>query len=671
MAIASLLAPSVSIPQPDHSWLDGIAESLGGIGQELGARKSFNGLADRIAAGGATAPQQGGFLSRLTGGAPQASSSPLTAPVGPVDRGPEQGSTYQPFIDTVRTKITNPYGLAAVAATGRAESGWSPVNAARSWSDPSQSGQAGTAGGILSWRAERLQNLQNYARSKGEEGNGSPSTQAEFFLSEDPSLVDRLNAAQSPQEAQQIMNNAWKFAGYNQPGGETARRMALAQNYYANDFRDGGGAPVAAAAPRAASNLVASLNPSAGIPMPGATGQMRASDPAQPLPAATPAVAGAPQPSAAASLAQPPVAASAPAQVDDNGYGVIAQGITPVQRGSVSPDLIQYMLRNPNLRETGLQLWAANVKGQNAAEPWQFVNLPDGTLARANQQTGQVERLGNFAKPNEDATVVGDNLVKRSTGEVIYEGKPKTPQSFQEYQLAKQNGFQGSYADWEKVKVPGTSVNVNTGEGDKFYEKLDQKNAENFSTISEQGLKARANVGQVDRLDSLMANTPQGAEGAIKQWLGDIGVNTEGLDNIQATRALIEKMVPEQRAPGSGTMSDGDIAMFRNSLPRVINQPGGNALIIQTLRGINDYQMKQGEIADAVSDRTITPAEGRKRLRELPNPLSEYRDAVKGFKESPKNDSGISRPKTDAEFNALPSGALYIDPEDNKTYRKP
>ncbi len=372
-----------------------------------------------------------------------------------------------------------------------------------------------------------------------------------------------------------------------------------------------------------------------------------------------------------AAPAQQPAQAQAPMQQAQQGGNIIAPGVTPVARGSVDPKLIQYMLRDRNLRETGMQLWAANVQGQKASEPWQFVNLPDGTLARANQQTGAVEKLGNFAKPNEDATVVGDNLVRRSNGEVIYEGKPKDPASWNEYQKAKTDGFTGTYADWEKVKVPGTSVNVNTGEGDKFYEKLDQKNAENFATIGEQGIAARANTGQVDRLESLLANTPQGAEAAVKQWLGDIGVNTDGLDNIQATRALIEKMVPEQRAPGSGTMSDGDILMFRNSLPRVINQPGGNGLIIQTIRGINEYQMKQGEIADAVSDRSITPAEGRKRLRELPNPLSTYRDAVKGFKEAPKNSSGISRPKSDADFNALPSGALYVDPDDNKTYRKP
>lgn len=647
--IASLVPQSVSIPKPDLSWLDSLAESAGGIASELGARKSFGALADRI--GGATpAAPQASFLSRLTGGGQQPAAAPMTASVGPVSRGPAQGSTYAPFIDTVKQKITNPYGLAAVAATGRSESGWSGDKANATWSDPSQSGQPGTSGGILSWRGPRLANLQAYAASKGEQGNGSPSTQAEFFVQEDPTLIDRLNAARSPEEAADVMAGAWAFAGHDNPNtGEAARRRALTTNYYAQEFRDGQGAPAAApveaqpaAAPaaRVASNLVASLDPSSGIPMPGWAGPMRANDPAQAAQPAPQVAAATSQPTAAATLAQPP----APVQVADSGSNIIAQGVTPVQRGSVDPKMLQFLLRDPNLREAGLKLWAANVQGQNPAEPWQFVNLPDGTLARANQQTGAVERLGNFAKPNDDATVVGDNLVRRSNGEVIYEGKPKDPASWNEYQKAKGEGFQGDYAAWEKVKVPGTSVTVNNGETDKFYEKLDQKNAETFSAMSDSGIQARSKLGQIDRLDSLLSGTPQGYEAAIKQWLGDIGVKTEGLDNLQATRAIIEKMVPEQRAPGSGTMSDGDIAMFRNSLPRVINQPGGNALIMQTLRGITDYQMKQGEIADQVADRTITPAEGRKRLRELPNPLSDYRESVKGFKTAPAaNGSGVQR----------------------------
>ncbi len=163
------------------------------------------------------------------------------------------GNVYDDFIGGVKAAgLTNPYGLAAVAATGQAESGWSPQNANRSWSDPSQSGQAGTAGGVMSWRNERLSNLYNFARQRGEQpGSISPATQAAFFVQEDPSLIQALNGAKSAEEAQRLMNNAWKFAGYDKPGGETARRMGLASSYLPR-FQGG-------------NTEVASLDPSAGM----------------------------------------------------------------------------------------------------------------------------------------------------------------------------------------------------------------------------------------------------------------------------------------------------------------------------------------------------------------------------------------------------------------------
>ncbi|MEX2741081.1 phage tail tip lysozyme [Rhizobium mongolense] len=183
------------------------------------------------------------------------------APSKPIDMSGNE--IYSDFIGTVKEgyklpdgntlKLDNPYALAAVAATGKAESGYDPGNVNRSWSDPSESGKAGTAGGIMSWRGPRLASLQAYASGKGEQGNGSPKTQAEFLLQEDPSLIGKLNSAGSVQEAQQLMNNAWAFKGYNRPGGESARRMGLASSFLPTFQGQGGG------------QQVASLDPSAGM----------------------------------------------------------------------------------------------------------------------------------------------------------------------------------------------------------------------------------------------------------------------------------------------------------------------------------------------------------------------------------------------------------------------
>lgn len=119
--------------------------------------------------------------------------------------------------------VTNPYGLAAIAATGHAESGFSPQNASGTWNDGKNN-----AGGIMSWNGPRLAALQRHSGGT----NGTPQQQASFFLQENPSLIQKLNNAGSLKEAQQLMNNAWAFKGYDQPGNaNAASRLNVAGKY--------------------------------------------------------------------------------------------------------------------------------------------------------------------------------------------------------------------------------------------------------------------------------------------------------------------------------------------------------------------------------------------------------------------------------------------------------
>lgn len=173
------------------------------------------------------------------------------------------------------------------------------------------------------------------------------------------------------------------------------------------------------------------------------------------------------------------------------------------------------------------------------------------------------------------------------------------------------------------VSTPDTVVNVG-GEGDEFYKELDKKAAAMFSTLQDEGIQAGRTIGLIDRLDGLLQTTPTGGGAAFTRLAGEIGIDIGGLGEVQAVQALINQIVPQQRQPGSGPMSDADLALFKQSVPRLINTPEGNAIIVQTMRGINQYVMQQAEIADMVANREITPAEGRKRLKALANPLDGF-----------------------------------------------
>ena len=137
------------------------------------------------------------------------------------------------FIKEVSTgdgAVTNPYALAAVRAYGKAESSYKPTAISDTWNDPDPKGNPGRSGGVLSWREDRLRNMQDFVTKAG--GN-SPTTQAKFFKSEDPGLIKALNVAKSTDEAERLMRNAWRFRDFDKPDGyETNRRRGLTNEYY-------------------------------------------------------------------------------------------------------------------------------------------------------------------------------------------------------------------------------------------------------------------------------------------------------------------------------------------------------------------------------------------------------------------------------------------------------
>jgi murein DD-endopeptidase MepM/ murein hydrolase activator NlpD len=133
---------------------------------------------------------------------------------------------YNDFMGVVRSEVQNPYALAAIAATGQHESSFSANRAFGTWADRSESGQQGTSGGIMSWREDRYRRMLEFTG-----GDLSPEQQARFFLAENPQLIAQLNAAQSVEDAARLMANAWRFAGYNRPGGEAQARLETARSY--------------------------------------------------------------------------------------------------------------------------------------------------------------------------------------------------------------------------------------------------------------------------------------------------------------------------------------------------------------------------------------------------------------------------------------------------------
>ena len=68
-------------------------------------------------------------------------------------------------------------------------------------------------------------------------------------------------------------------------------------------------------------------------------------------------------------------------------------------------------------------------------------------------------------------------------------------------------------------------------------------------------------------------------------------------------------------------MSDADLELFKQSLPRIINQPDGNRRIIDTIKAISQYDIDRGNIARRAQMGEIAPFEALQQIQSLPNPL--------------------------------------------------
>lgn len=228
-------------------------------------------------------------------------------------------------------------------------------------------------------------------------------------------------------------------------------------------------------------------------------------------------------------------------------------------------------------------------------------------------------------------TIINDQAVDSTTMEVLGDFRtpaagPTPTDDQREYTQAVDQGFVGTLQDWLALKPSSsTNVTVNNGGTDDFYKKLDTDLGAQQVELIDAGTTAQSNNMRLGQLEQHLSNAPQGAAGGFVQMAGQLGIPMDGLSDIQAAQAIINQMVPGQRPPGSGTMSDADLALFKASLPAIMNQPGGNAAIIQTSRAINEYTIALAEIARQVANREITPAEGRAAQAEVPNPLADFK----------------------------------------------
>jgi hypothetical protein len=228
----------------------------------------------------------------------------------------------------------------------------------------------------------------------------------------------------------------------------------------------------------------------------------------------------------------------------------------------------------------------------------------------------------------------------------------------QNYDFLLAQGMDPASAMERAFGAGGTSVNVNTGPSETaFSQETGKIIAQEADSVAQQGAAAQRSLGQLNTLEQALLNSPAGAGGAIANMAANIGIKTEGVENLELANAIISQLVPSQRPPGSGVMSDADLALFKASLPRLINTREGNQLIIDTMRNIAQYDMQRGEIARGMQLGQITPDVAFTRYGALGNPLSAFQNQGGGGATPPPAGGGADfSGMSDAELQAIAGG---------------
>ena len=299
---------------------------------------------------------------------------------------------------------------------------------------------------------------------------------------------------------------------------------------------------------------------------------------------------------------------------------------------------IQEMQKRKQQQEAGRAALQQAYDRMSGLSPQGALAMPGGqagpTVQRAEmigqrQPMSQQDILGLAMNPNIDPETSKRLL------DIAQLSAPKAgPGVVGEYQAALAGGLipQGtSLQDYIGLKKPpAPTATAIAGGKDPFAEAASKQQASIFGDIKKSGDSARRTLNDITRLGSILDKTLGGIEAGFKLAAGNFGIKTEGLDNLQTAEAIINRLVPQQRPPGSGTMSDADLDLFKKSLPRIINQPSGNKAIISYLKGINEYLIKEGEIASLVLNGKITPEQADQRLLALKNPLEEFKSSSTG-----------------------------------------
>ncbi|TXN21281.1 hypothetical protein [Methylobacterium sp. WL9] len=170
---------------------------------------------------------------------------------------------------------------------------------------------------------------------------------------------------------------------------------------------------------------------------------------------------------------------------------------------------------------------------------------------------------------------------------------------------------------------------------DPFKTEADTAAARSYGAMATAGQAARGFQSDVDTLGELLTDAPTGVTTAgrlkVAGYAKAIGLNdvADGLtggkmDQLTAANAIAQRIAPALRVPGSGAQSDRELQNFLESIPSILTQPGGNRIIMDTLRGGAQYKQAVGDIAAKALRGELSRADADAQIAAVATPFSRF-----------------------------------------------
>ncbi len=230
----------------------------------------------------------------------------------------------------------------------------------------------------------------------------------------------------------------------------------------------------------------------------------------------------------------------------------------------------------------------------------------------------------------------------------VDEPQPLSPQDAQRFGLP--NGGAGFYRQGGSIKkIDPTLVNIDQKGESALTVKSAELDAKRYGEIIDDVPASRQMLNDLDTLRDLGTRFQTGKVAEIKSALGPyaeaLGVKIDNLGDIQAYEAIVNRVAPNLRVKGSGAQSDMELRNFLKSLPSIGNTPEGNAMIQRTMEGLYQNKIAAAELADRAANKEITRGEFIKAIRDLPDPLKEWRELQKKGGGGKTDSGGPDKPK--------------------------